>query len=181
MLNAYFDVAIPPVVRREGGDIDRIIGDALMATFNRRGDQPDHAERAARAALALQDATGEIAARHPSWPRFRVGVNTGPAMVGVLGTAGGRTHTAIGDTVNLAARLEGQAPVGGAALGPETVRRLPGARTEPIGTLTVKGKTEPVEVHRLIALVDDGGSGAPGAPADRDEPSSPRGRRSRAG
>jgi class 3 adenylate cyclase len=43
MLNAYFDGAIAPVVRRHGGDIDRIISDALMATFNRRGDQPDHA------------------------------------------------------------------------------------------------------------------------------------------
>src|SRR5262245_57337090 len=49
MLNAYFTVAIPAVVKRHGGTVDRIIGDALMATFNRLGDQPDHAVRAARA------------------------------------------------------------------------------------------------------------------------------------
>ena len=68
MLNEYFQVAIPPVVRRSGGEIDRIVGDALMATFNRRGDQPDHAPRR-RAALEPQQAR-EIAAAHPGWPRF---------------------------------------------------------------------------------------------------------------
>ncbi|MEA2281049.1 MAG: adenylate cyclase [Solirubrobacteraceae bacterium] len=152
MLNAYFEQAIPPIVRECGGDIDRIIGDALMATFNRRGDQHDHPLRAARAALAIQRSTGELAAQHPDWPRFRVGVNTGEALVGVLGAAGGRTHTAIGDTVNLASRLEGTAPVGGVVLGPETARRIQGAVTEPMGTVTVKGKSEPVEPRLLVSL-----------------------------
>jgi len=155
MLNAYFEVAIPPVVRRHGGDVDRIIGDALMATFNRRGDQPDHAERAARAALAIQEATAAVAAEHPEWPRFRVGVNTGEALVGLLGTGGGRTHTVVGDTVNLAARLEGKAPVGGVALGPGTVEHLRGATIEPLGSLPVKGKEAPVEVHRLVSLAGE--------------------------
>jgi class 3 adenylate cyclase len=152
MLNTYFQVAIPPVVERHGGTIDRLVGDALMATFNRNGDQPDHVERAARAALAIQEATARIADDHPDWPRFRAAVNTGEAMVGVVGTAGGRTHTVIGDTVNLAARLEGKAPVGGVAIGPETARRLTDARTKPLGALPVKGKSEPVEVHLLVAL-----------------------------
>jgi adenylate cyclase len=58
----------------------------------------------------------------------------------------------IGDTVNLAARLEGKAPVGGVAIGPATARRLKGARMEPLGALAVKGKAEPVEVHLLVAL-----------------------------
>jgi adenylate cyclase len=152
MLNAYFHEAVPPVVRRHGGDVDRIIGDALMATFNRRGDQPDHATRAAAAALAIQAATARVADAHPGWPRFRVGVNTGRAAIGVLGAPGARTHTAIGDTVNIAARLEAEAPVGGVAIGPETARQLHGAETEPLGTLHVKGRQEPVEAHRLIAL-----------------------------
>jgi adenylate cyclase len=152
MLNAYFRVAIPPVVESHGGEVDRLIGDAIMVVFNRRGDQPDHPERAARAALAMQAATAAVADAHPGWPRFRVGINTGTASVGILGAAGGRTHTAIGDAVNLAARLEGLAPVGGVAIGPETARRLPGAQTEPLGLVTVKGKDEPVDVHRLLAL-----------------------------
>jgi adenylate cyclase len=152
MLNAYFEQAIPPIVRECGGEVDRIIGDALMVTFNRRGDQGDHPLRAARAALAIQRSTGELAAQHPDWPRFRVGVNTGEALVGILGAAGGRTHTAIGDTVNLASRLEGTAPVGGVVLGPETARRLPDAVTEPMGAVTVKGKADPIEPRLLVSL-----------------------------
>ncbi|MGH8835675.1 MAG: adenylate/guanylate cyclase domain-containing protein [Actinomycetes bacterium] len=150
MLNEYFTSAIPPVVKRFGGQVDRIVGDALMATFNVRGDQPDHALRAAQAALAIQKITGDIAHQHAGWPRFRVGVNTGEAAVGLLGTAGGRTFTAIGDAVNLAARLEGAAPVGGVVIGAETARRLPAAHTVPMGSIQVKGKAESVEVYRLL-------------------------------
>ena len=151
MLNTYFTEAVPAVVRRFGGQVDRLVGDALMATFNTRGDQPDHAERAAGAALALQEVTGALADDHPGWPRFRVGVNTGTAAVGVLGTAGGRTWTVIGDTVNTAARLEGQAPVGGVVVGAATARLLPRARTEPLGRLPVKGRTQPVDAYRLLS------------------------------
>jgi adenylate cyclase len=155
MLNAYFEVAVPPVVRRYGGDVDRIIGDALMVTFNRRGDQPDHARRAAAAGLALQEATAEVAARHEGWPRFRVGINSGPVSVSLLGTEGGRTHTVIGDTVNTASRIEGKAPGGEVALGPGTRALLPEAVTESLGMLELKGKAEPIEVHRLLALMDE--------------------------
>lgn len=152
MLNEYFGVAIPPVVEQYGGQVDRLVGDALMVTFNTQGDQPDHAERAARAALAIQQVTGEVAAAHPGWPRFRVGVNTGEAAVGLLGTAGGRTFTVIGDAVNLAARLEGAASVGEVLIGAETARRLPTARIEALGPVRVKGKAESVEVYRLVDL-----------------------------
>ncbi len=152
MLNTYFREVVPAVVRDHGGEVDRIIGDALMVTFNRRGDQLDHVERAAAAALAIQAATRRVAEAHPDWPRFRVGVNTGTATIAVLGASGGRTHTAIGDTVNVAARLEGHAPVGGVAIGPETARRLPDALTEPLGVLAVKGREAPVEVRELLAL-----------------------------
>jgi class 3 adenylate cyclase len=152
MLNEYFGVAIPPVVEQYGGQVDRLVGDALMVTFNTRGDQPDHAERAARAALAIQRVTGAVAAEHPQWPRFRAGVNTGEAAVGLLGTAGGRTFTVIGDAVNLAARLEGAASVGEVLIGAETARRLPTARTEALGPVQVKGKAESVEVYRLVDL-----------------------------
>ncbi|MDQ1669628.1 MAG: adenylate cyclase [Actinomycetota bacterium] len=152
MLNSYFEVAIPPIVRRYGGDIDRIIGDAVMVTFNRRGDQPDHAHRAAGAALALQEETAQVAAVHPDWPRFRVGVNSGAVSLSLLGAEGGRTHTVIGDTVNVASRLEGKAPVGGVAISADTAARIPEARTEPLGPLELKGKSEALEGHLLISL-----------------------------
>ena len=151
MLNEYFAVAVPAVVSH-GGEVDRIIGDALMVTFNKRGDQPDHARRAAAAGLALQAATEPVWQAHPEWPRFRVGINSGVVSVSLLGTEGGRTHTIIGDTVNTAARIEGKAPAGGVAIGPETKAMLPEAATTPLGALELKGKSEPVEAHLLLAL-----------------------------
>ncbi len=152
MLNTYFEVVVPPVVGRHGGEVDRIIGDALMVTFNKRGDQPDHARLAGAAGLALQAAAEGVRAEHPDWPRFRVGINTGIASVSLLGTEGGRTHTVIGDTVNVASRIEGKAPGGGVAIGPATKALLPDAVTESLGPISLKGKAEPLEVHRLIAL-----------------------------
>ena len=160
MLNAYFAVAVPAVVAPYGGEVDRIIGDALMVTFNKRGDQPDHALRAAGAGLALQRATSAVAAEHPAWPRFRVGVNSGPVTVTLLGTEGGRTHTVIGDTVNTASRIEGKAPSGGVAIGPGTKALLAGAVTTSLGALELKGKAEPVEAHLLISM----GDAAPASP-----------------
>src|SRR3954454_5892504 len=89
MLNEYFAVAVPAVVQPYGGDVDRIIGDALLVTFNKRGAQPDHARRAAAAGLAMQAAPERVPVRHPEWPRVRVGINSGPATVSLLGTGGG--------------------------------------------------------------------------------------------
>ena len=87
--------------------------------------------------------------------RCRDGVNTGEASVGVLGTGTGRTYSVIGDAVNLGARIEGLAPVGGVAITAECARRLAGATTEPLGSITVKGRTEPVDVVLLRALPPD--------------------------
>ena len=152
MLNAYFERAIPPIAGEHGGEVERLMGDALMVTFNARGDQPDHAAHAAAAALAIRDATAEVAARHPDWPRFRVGVNTGEALVGVLGAAGGRSYTVIGDAVNSAARLESAAPVGEVAIGAATLEAVPGARVRPLGPTTVKGRRRPLDAYVLEAL-----------------------------
>ena len=149
MLNAYFEVAIPPIVREHGGEIDRLIGDAIMATWGTRGDQPDHAERAVSAAAALQTETGRLAAEHPDWPRFRAGVNTGEALVGVVGAESGRSYTVIGDTVNVAARLESRAPTGGVVVGSATLRAVPGLRATSLGELEVKGKRERVDAYLL--------------------------------
>jgi adenylate cyclase len=147
MLNALFDSALPPI-ERHGGEIDRLIGDAVFARFT--GD--DHAERAARAALGLQKATATVAEAQPGWPRFRAGVNTGEASVGVLGSGSGRTYGAIGDTVNVGSRIEGLAPAGGVAISAETAARLVGAETQHLGEVTVKGHAAPVEVLLLLKL-----------------------------
>ena len=152
MLNEYFAAAVPAVVAPYGGDVDRIIGDALMVTFNKRGDQPDHAKRAAGAGLALQKATTDLGKDHPEWPRFRVGINSGHVSVGLLGTEGGRTHTIIGDAVNIASRIESMAPTGGVAMGPDTKALLPDAVTTPLGAMQLKGRQEPLQVYLLTSL-----------------------------
>ena len=77
MLNRYWEGVVPVVVEAEGGVIERFAGDAVMAVFNALDDQPDHALRGARAALAMQAFTQATATEHPDWPRFRIGVNTG--------------------------------------------------------------------------------------------------------
>jgi class 3 adenylate cyclase len=146
MLDTLFQAAIP-AIERHGGDVDRLIGDAIFATFHGKG----HAERAARAALGLQEATGSLAAEH-DWPRFRVGLNTGDAVTGVLGTGTGQTFSAIGDTVNLGSRIEGLAPAGGVAVSAETAKALDGAVTEPLANVKVKGRDEEVEVLLLRSL-----------------------------
>jgi adenylate cyclase len=154
MLNAYF-AAVIPEVRDEGGRIDRYIGDAVMVTFNVATNQEDHAVRAARAALRFQAAASALAADHPDWPRFRVGLNTGPATVGLVGGGGERGYTVLGDTVNLASRLEGLAPAGGVVIGGTTLGHLVGARVTSMGSVQVKGRDAPVDVW----LLEDLGAG----------------------
>jgi adenylate cyclase len=151
MLNAAFERAIP-AIRAEGGEIDRLVGDAIVATFNTRGNQPDHPARAARAALDVLRAAEGPCADHPDWPRFRIGVNSGEAMVGVVGAHEGKSYTVIGDTVNVAARLQGAAPVGAVAIGAGTLRGLPGARVRSLGSVALKGKREPVDAYVLEGL-----------------------------
>ena len=119
MLNEYWAHAVPAVAK-EGGMVERFAGDAVMVVFNAAEDQPDHAARAARAALGLQRAATAVADRHPDWPRFRVGVNSGPAVVGNVGSAEHHSFTAIGDTTNLAARLQTVALPGQVVIGART-------------------------------------------------------------
>ena len=153
MLNEYWAKTVPVVLGDHGGMIERFAGDAIMVVFNAAVDQPDHALRAAHAALALQRAAEELAAEEPGRPRFRVGVNTGPAIIGNVGTAEQRSFTAIGDTTNLAARLQTQAQPGQVVIGASTYSTIGnGARVEPLGELAVKGKTNPVTAYVLISL-----------------------------
>jgi adenylate cyclase len=153
MLSAYFERLVP-MLEAAGGEVHQIIGDAVMVIFNKQDDQPDHAARAARAGLELQAVSGAVAEDRPDWPRFRVGVNSGEVHAGVIGAQRGhRKHGVVGDTVNLAARLEAQAPAGKVVVGGETARRLAaGALLERLPELYVKGKEAPVEAYVLHNL-----------------------------
>jgi class 3 adenylate cyclase len=152
MLKAYYELAAP-VIARWGGEIEHFTGDGIMATFNGRGDCPDHPVRAARAALALQGAMAALGSAHPTWPRLRVGVNSGDAIIRELGGQGHVAYSAVGDSVNVGARLEAHAPVGGVLIGAETYRRLPdGTVAEPMPGLRVKGKDAVVDAFVLRGL-----------------------------
>jgi len=152
MLNSYFG-AVVPVILDEGGTVVQFVGDAVMAVFNAPTRQPDHARRAARTGLRLQQAAERVAAGRQDWPQFRVGINSGPALVGNVGSTEMRNFAAIGDTTNLAARLEGLAEPGEVVIG-ATTRDLLGdvADLEPLGPVTVKGKREPVDAFVLRGL-----------------------------
>ena len=147
MLNTYFEVAIPRIVSGGGGTDRPAHRRRDHGHLGYRGDQPDHAERAVRAAAALQAETTRIADEHPDWPRFRVAVNSGEALVGVVGAESGKSYTVVGDTVNVAARLEGRAPPGGVVVGGETLRAVPGLRATSLGRVEVRGKRDPVDAY----------------------------------
>lgn len=152
MLNTYFEAVLPDI-RAAGGRVDRFIGDAVMVTFNVSVDQADHAARAARAALSFQAAASRVAAHHPEWPRFRAGINTGAAIVGVVGDGRQRDYTVLGDTVNVAAHIEALAPTGSVLISDATRRALIGARVTPLGAVTVKTRAEPLEIWRLDGML----------------------------
>jgi class 3 adenylate cyclase len=176
MLNRYFGRAVP-VLLANGGTVVQFVGDAVMALFNAPARQPDHALRAARAALGMQAAIEAVAEREPDWPRFRVGVNTGPALIGNIGSDEFRNFTAIGDTVNLAARLEQEvAEAGQVVLGPTThdaIKHLAIAR--PLDPIEVKGKRDPIACWVLEGLKDDPTtwSRQPRSPADEGQAPAP--------
>jgi class 3 adenylate cyclase len=149
MLNEQW-AAVVPGIDAAGGVIEHFAGDGVMVIFNADGSQPDHARRAAQAAAVVVAAGQAITTSHPGWPIFRVGINTGPAVVGTMGAAERRSFAVIGDTTNTASRLmaagsPGMIVVGRAtweALGPEAVGRA-------LGGVAVKGKREPVEAWVL--------------------------------
>lgn len=152
LLNRYYGAA-SQVVLGEGGTIDKFMGDAMMALFNAPAQQPDHALRACRAALAMQQAIAPIAAEAPDMPRFGIGVNTGEALVGNIGSEVVRNFTAIGDTVNLASRLQTRAEGGQVLINASTYAQVRDhVEAQPLGRLQVKGKADEVEVFLLLAV-----------------------------
>lgn len=151
LLNESFAAAVP-VVRATGGTIVQFAGDAMMVIWNAPTPQANHAELAARAAIGLQRATAHFA-DDPARPRFRVGLNTGPALVGNIGTAELKDFSAIGDTTNLAARLQSFAAPGSIVIGPYT-RELLGDRAtvRDLGEHELKGKAATVRLYELLEM-----------------------------
>jgi adenylate cyclase len=162
-LGEYFQ-ALTEEVAAAGGTVDKFIGDAVMAFWGAPLANPDHAAAACRCALACQRRLAELRA---SWkaqgkPLFfaRIGINTGPVVVGNIGSARRLNYTVIGDAVNVASRLEGLNKFYGTAacVSEETFRAAGGAVVgRPVDRVSVKGKSEPTLVYELLALAEDAG------------------------
>jgi class 3 adenylate cyclase len=152
MLNEYW-AGVVPVITVAGGVIEHFAGDGVMAVFNASGDQPDHGRRAAMAGLAIIEAGRPLAAAHPGWPMFRIGVNTGRAVVGNVGAIGRQSFAVIGDTTNTAARLMSAGEPGQVIVAGATWDALDGlARGRALGPIRVKGKTAAVDAWELDAV-----------------------------
>lgn len=157
VLNRVLTV-ITSVIRRHRGNVNKYLGDGLMAVFGAPLRDDDHPARACRAALAIQT---ELAALQPSlsadgYPDIsvRIGLTTGPLIVGNVGSPERLEYTVIGDTVNLASRLEGANKVYGTSVLMAEATWL-SAQSDcagrPVDCLRVKGKRQPVTVYQLIA------------------------------
>ncbi len=140
------------VIIAHDGTIDKHMGDAVMAIFGAPTAREGDPERAIRSALAMQKEFGDWrseTSRSESTISIRIGVHTGPALLGPVGTTA--EYTAMGDTVNLARRLQQTAPVGSVIISHDTYRHVRGLFSvimmEPV---TVKGKTEPISIYTVL-------------------------------
>jgi adenylate cyclase len=153
MLNAFF-TAMADVVFRHEGNLDKFIGDCVMAVWGPPVTHPDDAARALKAALEMQDAVAELNRQRVAAGKapieVGIGVNTGQAVVGYMGSAERHEFTAIGDTVNTASRLCGQAKAGEVLASENTVLRAGGGfDVEELPALQVKGKEKAVPTYRV--------------------------------
>ena len=136
-------------VRRRGGEVHRR-RDRRDVQQPRRPARP----RAPGGTRGARPPAGgsALADQHPDWPRLRVGVNSGEAVVREIGGDGHVAYPLVGDTVNTGARLESLAPAGGVLIGAETRAELPDGAVVERGGLRMKGKEEPVNAYVLLAL-----------------------------
>jgi predicted ATPase/class 3 adenylate cyclase len=154
IMEGCFRVLVDEIHRCEGA-IDKFTGDGVMALFGAPLAHEDHAQRACHAALSIQKAIGEYGEKVRKDCgvefRMRVGLNSGPVIVGTIGDDLRMDYTAIGDTTNLASRMESMAAPGTVRVS-ENTHRL--ARDyfqfQALGKLPVKGKEEPQEAYELV-------------------------------
>ncbi len=170
VLNDYLS-RMTEVIFKYEGTLDKYIGDAIMAVFGAPIDMPDHAERAIRSALEMQERLAEFNSERKEGPtlRIRIGINTGKAVAGEIGSINKKEYTVLGDTVNTASRLESSvAKPGMVVIGENTheaTKNLFEFRS--LGKATLKGKSNEVAVYEVIsALSGFDATPAPSSSAD---------------
>lgn len=155
VLNHYLGAAAEAILEEEG-TIDKFMGDAIMAFFNAPIPQPDHILRAARAAIKIAQSSEVI--RKELSPEFQlswgIGIHTGEAVLGLIGTQRRLEYTAIGDSVNIAKRLQenaGEMQILISTQVFEAIKHHVSARK--VASVVVRGRIEPVQVYKLIGFV----------------------------
>jgi PAS domain S-box-containing protein len=152
LLNGYLATATDVVFAHQG-TIDKFIGDAIMALFGAPVPIENHALHAVRAALAMQKKFAEASARGGHRATFGIGINSGEGIVGTIGAPRLMSYTVIGDVVNVAARLQGEARAGEVLITEDTFRHIEGqVETEELGSIYVKGRLAPVTMYKVIAV-----------------------------
>ena len=159
LLGEYFGV-LTDVVVKNGGLVTDFIGDGLLVLFGAPMHQSDHADRAVAAALAMDEAAqrfnAELAARGIQWGHTRIGVHTGMAVVGNIGTHGKLKYSALGDTLNTASRVEGLNKYIGSrvAVTGDTAAQCRRQEFRPVGDIIVKGRKNAIPILAPVSPAD---------------------------
>jgi adenylate cyclase len=157
-LNRYLGIIIDCILAN-GGMINKFAGDSIMAIWNAPQDQSDHARLAVKAAVEAQQAAAKlpVGADDPK-VQFGIGINTGPALAGSIGSEGRAEYTVIGDTVNLASRICSGTPGGQVWIGSLTYEHVKALiDVEELEPQVFKGKAEPVKVYQVLKLLGEEG------------------------
>ncbi len=151
LLNQFFELALAEVHHYEG-TINQFLGDGFMALFGAPIAHEDHAKRAVLAALGMQQALRQHKEGISASLQIRIGLNTGLVVVGAIGDNLRMDYTAVGDTTNLAARLQQVADPGQVVISETTQRLVAGyCHTRPLGKLSLKGKSVPIQTWEVIS------------------------------
>ena len=154
VLNQYLAAAADAVLAHEG-TVDKFLGDAVMAWYNAPLLQPDHTLRAVKSALAIREA---IARLHEILPKeahldFGVGIHYGEAVLGWIGTEKRLEFTSLGDSVNTTKRIQENSAKNQILISKEAYERVKDeVEARPFAPLTVKGKTQPLDVYEVVGL-----------------------------
>jgi adenylate cyclase len=155
MLNSVFE-RLTEVIFEFEGTLDKFRGDGLMAFFGAPLAMPDHAQRAVTAALRMQELLSDVNAYSSPGRRLamRIGINSGPVVVGDIGSPQRKDYTVIGDTVNIASRLESSvARPGDVVIGPNTRDQLADSfRCQPLEETALKGKRERIRPYLVLGI-----------------------------
>ena len=156
LLNTYYTLMFE-AISGQGGVVNQMVGDGLMAIFGAPIPLPNHNEQAVRAALEMIEMIDlfnldQVSANRPSI-RIGIGIATGQVIAGYTGTQRRATYTCVGDTVNLAARLEAYTKVAGELILIDDTTRSALSETinvKDLGLVDIKGKNQPVNVFSIL-------------------------------